>query len=73
MILADQLYYVTAAGDTFDMIALDYYNDEHLSAVIAEANPDYAGVIVFDAGVRLTIPVIEQAAAYSLPPWKRGL
>ena len=71
--MADRdLFYMTVQGDTFDMIALDYYNDEHLAMTLAQANPDYAGVIVFDAGVRLRIPVIEQAAASSLPPWKRG-
>lgn len=67
-----QLKYTTAAGDTYDMISLDMYNDEFLAHIIAEANPEYADVVVFDAGISLTIPIIEEkAAATTLPPWRR--
>lgn len=67
-----RLKYTTAAGDTFDMIALDMYNNEFLSHIIADANPEYADVIVFDAGAKLIIPIIEEkAAAPTLPPWRR--
>ncbi|MEA5135709.1 MAG: tail protein X [Candidatus Fimivivens sp.] len=72
MTASDFLYYKTRAGDTFDIIALDYYNSEFKAMHIAAANPVYAGTVVFDAGVLLKIPVIEQSAAESLPPWKRG-
>lgn len=63
--------YTTMQGDTFDILALDAYNDESFAATIIQANPDYANVIVFSAGVKLKIPVIETAAASTLPPWKR--
>lgn len=63
--------YRTLAGDTFDILALDAYNDEFQAMVIARANPQYAQVLVFDAGVELLIPYLEEAPPDSLPPWKR--
>lgn len=70
--MGDFLSYTTIDGDTYDMIALDYYNDEFKAPLIADANPTEAGVVVFAAGVRLRVPVISPAVAAGLPPWKRG-
>jgi len=58
-------------GDTFDMLALDAYNDENKAHIIIQANPQYANVLIFDAGVRLKIPLISQDTIDTLPPWKR--
>ncbi len=69
--LADSLSYVTIAGDTFDIIALDFYNDEFRAADIIRANPQYAGIVSFDAGITLKIPYMKESAPESLPPWKR--
>jgi phage tail protein X len=69
--LIDGFDYVTMAGDTFDMISLDAYNDEFQAVEIIRANPQYAGIVVFDAGIKLKIPYLEEAAPESLPPWKR--
>lgn len=63
--------YTTMRGDTFDILALDAYNEEGLAHIIMQANPQYSSVLVFDAGVELRIPVIDAEAAASLPPWKR--
>jgi len=63
--------YTTLQGDTFDMIALDAYNDEFQAYRVIQANPQHAGVIVFDAGVKLKVPIIAPEAAATLPPWKR--
>ena len=63
--------YVTIDGDTLDIIALDFYDDENKANLIARENPQYANVIVFTAGVTLKIPVIPAEAAATLPPWKR--
>lgn len=63
--------YITMQGDTFDILALDAYNDEYKAHVIIQANPQYADTLVFDEGVTLKVPVIEQQATQSLPPWKR--
>ena len=48
------------------------YYDEFKAPVIADANPKYAGTVVFPAGVTLRVPVIPAADVSTLPPWKRG-
>ena len=63
--------YITTQGDTFDILALDAYNDSFKSSLIIQANPQYANVLVFDAGVKLKIPIISTEPASTLPPWKR--
>ena len=64
--------HITAEGDTFDALALDYYNDEKLASTIIQANPDYCDTLIFDAGVPLVIPEV-YAVTYpeTLPPWRR--
>lgn len=63
--------YETLAGDTFDSIALDFYNDEALSLNIIQANPEYRNVILFTGGQSLQVPIIEIQTVETLPPWKR--
>jgi len=64
--------YITQQGDTFDSLALAVYNEEKLASTIIQANPDYCDVIIFDAGVSLQIPIIENIEApETLPPWRR--
>ena len=63
--------YTTQSGDTFDMVALDFYNDEFLASELIRANPQYAGVLRFPAGVELNIPLLEETASQTLPPWRR--
>ena len=70
--MADYLRYKTRAGDTFDAIALDFYNSEFEAMRVAAANPEYASTVVFDAGVLLKIPLVAQSPSEALPPWKRG-
>ena len=65
--------YITVEGDTFDSLALLFYNDEKLASTIIQANPDHCTTLIFEAGVSLTIP--EAAAVVmpeTLPPWRRG-
>lgn len=69
--VTDGFDYVTRAGDTFDMLALDAYNNEFQAVTIIRANPQYASVVVFDAGVTLRIPYLSVSAPETLPPWKR--
>lgn len=63
--------YETVDGDTFDIIALAFTGDEYFSTEIMKANPDYVRCIIFSAGIELKIPIVEPAAASTLPPWKR--
>lgn len=63
--------YVTMQGDTFDILALDAYNDEFKAHIIIQANPQYADKVIFDEGFKLKIPIIQEDVAETLPPWKR--
>lgn len=64
--------YTTKEGDTFDMIALNFYDEEKMATTIIEANPDYSDVIIFDADVELIIPIVEIVDGIeTTPPWRR--
>ena len=64
--------YTTREGDTFDALALEMYGEEMLAHYIAEFNPDYADVLIFDANVALRLPIVEGAETpETLPPWRR--
>lgn len=67
------IYYITKKGDTFDSIAFNFYTEEKLSSTIIAANKQYSDVLIFDSGVELIIPVIEENddTPASLPPWER--
>lgn len=69
----DKYYeYTTIHGDTWDSIALDFYNDEYQAKTLLEANPEYSAVLIFEAGVVLKVPIIDDQAAESLPPWRKS-
>ena len=64
--------YITVEGDTFDSLALEFYNDEKLASIIIQANPDYCDFLIFYAGVSLNIPDVPASAMpATLPPWRR--
>ena len=64
--------YTTKESDMFDMIALNFYNEEKMATTIIEANPDYADVVVFDADVELIIPIVQDTEGIETkPPWRR--
>lgn len=63
----------TIEGDTFDKLALEYYNDEKQASLIIRHNLDYCDVLIFEAGVELRIPVVDDVELpETLPPWRRG-
>ena len=65
--------HITINGDTFDILALNYYNDEKLASEIIQANPDCCDVLIFDAGVSLIIPDVSTVTLpETLPPWRRN-
>lgn len=69
----DYYTYITQAGDTWDMLALDMYDDEKCSDLIIEANPEYSDVIVFPSGIELKLPVLDETETVSdnIAPWRR--
>lgn len=63
----------TVEGDTFDALALEFYNDEKQASKIIAANLDHCDTLIFEAGVELRIPTIEDVELpETLPPWRRG-
>ena len=65
--------YITIEGDTFDALALFFYNDEKLASTIIQANPDHCDTLIFEAGISLVIPEAATVAMpETLPPWRRG-
>ena len=66
-------YHITVEGDTFDSLALWYYNDEKQASTIIQANPDYCDTLNFEAGVPIAIPPAAAVAVpETLPPWRRS-
>ena len=64
--------YTTKEGDMFDMIALNFYNEEKMATTIIEANPDYADVVIFDADIELIIPIVQDTEGIETnPPCRR--
>lgn len=64
--------YTTKNGDTYDLLAIAAYNDEKMASYIIKANPQHMKTLVFEEGVVLKIPVLENAQLPStLPPWRR--
>lgn len=64
--------YITRKGDTFDELALQFYDDEKKAHLIIDFNPQYSDYIILDAGLMLKIPIYEiEQNSDTLPPWKR--
>jgi phage tail protein X len=70
--MAKYYNYTTKEGDSFDLLALHYYNEEKMATYLIEANPDYADVIIFEGGIDLLIPILDDAdMPETVPPWRR--
>lgn len=64
--------YVTSQGDTWDAIAFRTYGDESCMRNLIEANQDYAGVFIFEGGILLNIPELEESEKDdAIPFWRR--
>lgn len=64
--------YITRSGDTYDLLAIAFYDDEMKASYIMQANERYIGTIMFDAGIELKIPVLDiMETPETLPPWRR--
>ena len=53
----DYQEYITEEGDTYDVLALDFYDDERMASHIIHANPQYMETLIFEAGIKLRLPV----------------
>lgn len=64
--------YITRAGDTFDLLAIAAYDEEKMASYIIQANPLHMDTLIFEAGIKLKIPVLNKTETPStLPPWRR--
>lgn len=65
--------YTTIAGDMWDGIAYKTLGDEAYTDKLMKDNPKYRHLVVFPAGIVLSIPAPERTVSADLPPWKRGI
>lgn len=73
MEITGYLQHIAKTGETPDILALKYYDDEFMSSYILEANVQYNDVVIYEGGEELLIPVFDTIEDDStLPPWKRG-
>ena len=70
-----QMTYTTASGDTFDLIVHRIYGNCRRVKALMQANSQYLDILLFPAGVVLTVPETEegQTDTDGLPPWRRNL
>jgi len=66
--------HISAAGQRWDLLAWQYYGDATLYSPIIMANPGVPIEPVFEAGLTIVIPVLQQSITpgSDLPPWKQG-
>lgn len=63
--------YTARQGDSFDLLALQAYGEERMASIIAEANPAYIDVLLFEGGEEISIPTVDRAAdPAEEPPWR---
>ena len=53
----DDLYVISTAGDRYDTLALDYYNDPSLWWIIAASNNQGRDSLAVKPGIQLRIPM----------------
>jgi phage tail protein X len=65
--------YITKQGDRWDLIAWKAYGDITKQKDLIELNPDIDIVVIFDEGITLLLPIIEEVNTQDslLPPWKQ--
>lgn len=64
--------YTAKRGDTFDSIAFKAYKVERMAHKIIKANPKYIGVLIFEGGEVLKVPIVDELETpATLPPWRR--
>ena len=61
--------YRTKSGDTWDGIAKAVYGSEYYADVLMEANREHIETFLFQAGVELNTPALEEERDGGLPPW----
>lgn len=63
--------YITALGDTWDIIAYKMYGNERQMSRLIEANSKHRETVLFPADIVIQVPDIAVTTSTVLPPWKR--
>ena len=63
--------YTTKSGDTWDAIAYEVLGDCRYTEDLINANREHITTMIFSAGVKLKLPVIDKNKTKNLPPWKK--
>lgn len=72
MKIKEYLIYTTSEGDTWDLIALKFLHEERKMTLLMDANPFLRKTVIFEAGVKVMIPIFEDnLSKESLAPWRR--
>lgn len=67
------LKHTAKAGETPDILAFKYYNEEFMASYILEANTQYNDIMVYKGGEELLIPVFDTVESdETLAPWRRS-
>ena len=66
---ANTATYRTIQGDRFTWISYKFYGSSRFASVLMRTNPTQAGVVLFDAGVMLTIPQMTVQQNVSQTSW----
>lgn len=73
MKITGYLRHIAKTGETPDILALKYYDDEFMSSYILESNVQYNNVIRYQGGEKILIPVFDTIEDDStLAPWRRS-
>jgi phage tail protein X len=62
--------YITSQGQAWDQIAHQRWGSEALMHELMAANPAHRAVVIFPAGVELTIPDVSLPVDEEPPPWQ---
>ncbi|MBR8701163.1 hypothetical protein IX317_002148 [Fusobacterium sp. DD29] len=63
--------YITVLGDTWDSIAYKLYNNSLYFDKLMELNPQYHGVIIFNAGMTIKYTPTDLSEQFDIAPWRR--
>ena len=62
--------HITSQGEAWDQVAKKLWGSESLAHDLLAANPRHRDLILFPAGIELTVPDIEIPVSEEPPPWK---
>jgi phage tail protein X len=68
--------YTTIEGDRWDTIALKAYGEQTRFSIIQAVNPNVPSTDVFEGGIRLLIPIIEDNSRFEnelLPSFRKTI